>query len=329
MSRSVEPLAALSGHTDRVWQVCWDHTGRTLASCSADKTVCLWTASVGDTTSWTCGAVLTEGHERTVRAVAFSPSGRLLASASFDATAAVWDREQQWSCAATLEGHESEVKSVAWSRSGKYLATCSRDKSVWLWEMTDETELDFECAAVLMAHSQDVKRVAWSPVEDRLASCGYDDVVRLYYDDGDDWVSGAVLKGHSSTVWSVSWESSGTRIASCSDDGTVKIWRQGDTPDSWVCIATVAGHHPRPVYDIAWCPLTGLIATACGDDGVRVFAEEKADAGDGQTSFAMVAHVARAHERDVNAVSWSPAERGVLATAGDDGKVKLWRVSEE
>ncbi|XP_037078542.1 probable cytosolic iron-sulfur protein assembly protein CIAO1 [Pollicipes pollicipes] len=326
MSRSLEPVATLSGHTDRVWQVAWDPTGRTLASCSADRSVRLWAA---DAAGWKCATVLTDGHERTVRAVAFSPSGRLLASASFDATAAVWDREQTWECAATLEGHESEVKAVAWSRSGRFLATCSRDKSVWLWELTDERELDFECAAVLMSHTQDVKRVAWSPTEDRLASCGYDDTVRLHHDDGDDWTSGAVLKGHTSTVWAVAWDATGRRLASCSDDGTVRVWRETQPPDAWTCVCTLSGHHPRPVYDLAWCPLTGLLATACGDDGLRVFAEEPAAGGDGdEAAFTLVATVARAHEQDVNAVSWSPTERGLLASAGDDGLVRLWQVGE-
>ncbi|KAF0294547.1 putative cytosolic iron-sulfur protein assembly protein CIAO1 [Amphibalanus amphitrite] len=326
MSRKLEPVCSLSGHTDRVWQVAWDPAGRTLASCSADKTVRLWSETGA---GWSCATILADGHERTVRGVAFSPSGRLLASASFDSTAAVWDREQAWECAATLEGHESEVKAVAWSRSGKYLATCSRDKSVWLWELTDDRELDFECAAVLMAHTQDVKRVSWSPVEDRLASCGYDDTVRLYRDDGDDWVTGAVLKGHSSTVWAVAWDGAGKRIASASDDGTVRIWAETQPPDQWSCVALLSGFHQRAVYDVAWCPLTGLLATACGDDAVRVFAEEPGAGDGGAPAFGLVASVPRAHGRDVNAVSWSPTERGLLASAGDDNLVKLWRVSEE
>jgi len=74
----------------------------------------------------------------------------------------------------------------------------------------------------------------------------------------------------------------GSRLASCSDDGTVKIWQvylPGNqegiaTPDGtpvWKCVSTIAGMHSRCVYDVAWCHQTGLIATACADDVVRIF----------------------------------------------------------
>lgn len=74
----------------------------------------------------------------------------------------------------------------------------------------------------------------------------------------------------------------GTRLASCSDDQTLKIWRvylPGNqegiaTPDGqpvWKCVSTIAGVHSRSVYDVSWCHQTDLIATACGDDSIRIF----------------------------------------------------------
>ena len=37
--------ATLEGHTDRVWCVAWEPQGRSLATCSSDKTVRLWAPS--------------------------------------------------------------------------------------------------------------------------------------------------------------------------------------------------------------------------------------------------------------------------------------------
>lgn len=33
----------------------------------------------------------------------------------------------------------------------------------------------------------------------------------------------------------------------------------------------------------------------------------------------------QAHEADVNCVRWRPGDRGLLASAGDDGDVRIWR----
>lgn len=84
--------------------------------------------------------------------------------------------------------------------------------------------------------------------------------------------------------------------------------------------------HPCPCATVTptlprRCHLTGALATACGDDAIRVFEE-----GTGQEpSFSLAAHVPRAHAQDVNCVAWSPVEPGLLASCGDDGDIAFWR----
>jgi WD40 repeat protein len=67
--------ATLSGHTDRVWSVAWEPQGRTLATCSSDKTVRLWAPSRAAGGAWVTVAELEGVHTRTVRQVAWSPCG--------------------------------------------------------------------------------------------------------------------------------------------------------------------------------------------------------------------------------------------------------------
>ncbi|KAF8782914.1 probable cytosolic iron-sulfur protein assembly protein CIAO1 [Argiope bruennichi] len=331
---SIVQIAELSGHKDRIWSVSWNPSGTLLASCGADKTIRIWGKSGN---SWESLAILTDAHLRAIRSVAWSPNGSLLASASFDGTTCIWDRRGgEFECVANLEGHDNEVKSVGWSASGRFLATCSRDKTVWIWEVEEDNEYD--CASVLACHSQDVKRVRWHPLEDILASASYDDTIRFYKEDVDEWAMLQTLTSHTSTVWAIDFNNVGDMMASCSDDKTVKIWRQylpgnsegvpttGEDP-AWKCVCTLSGYHERAIYDVSWCPATDLIATACGDNGIRVF-KEAPDSDPHSPTFNLVAADRDTHDQDVNCVHWNAKTSGLLASGGDDGIVRLWEVKE-
>ena len=182
----------LLGHDDRAWHVSWNPAKPLLATCSADKSVRLYSYTVDPSPRFSLHTSIPTGHTKTVRGVAWSPSGSTLATASFDANIGVWKREGhdedgeetaagEWECISILEGHETECKSVAWSCSGGLLASCSRDKTVWVWEgvwlyfkrwtvpltqILVQPDADFECMGVLMEHTQDVKCVAWHPTEE-------------------------------------------------------------------------------------------------------------------------------------------------------------------
>ena len=187
-------------------------------------------------------------------------------------------------------------------------------------------------------------------------SASYDDSIKLWMDSGDDdWVCVQVRlvagtassvprlpnpcfsvaqtlagppHGHESTVWALAFRHDGSFMASCSDDKTVKIWsaqRDERGKPAWRHALTLSGHHSRPIFSIDWSR-AGALATASGDNALRVFRERPGN--DGQLSFEVEQAVQDAHEGDINCVRFSPKDPTLLATAGDDGLVKLWRVQD-
>jgi WD40 repeat protein len=124
-------------------------------------------------------------------------------------------------------------------------------------------------------------------------------------------------------------------IASCSADMTVRVWKsykpgnnEGiSVPDQevvWKCVCTISGYHHRPIYSIDWSPCSGLIATGCGDDAIRIFQEDTIDSC--QTNFKLIWQEDKAHSTDVNCVAWHPIESTLLASCSDDRTIKLWRL---
>lgn len=339
-SFELKELQALEGHADRVWSVAWkpatgvDGVPAVLASCSGDKTVRVWEQSPSSG-SFQCKAVLEETHTRTVRSCAWSPSGKLLATASFDATTAVWEHVgDDFECVSTLEGHENEVKSISWNASGSLLATCGRDKSVWIWEVMPGNE--FECVSVLQGHTQDVKMVQWHPNMDILFSCSYDNTIKVWAEDGDDdWHCVQTLaeanNGHTSTVWALSFNATGDKMATCSDDLTLKIWgsdllrvESGNGYAPWKHICTLSGYHDRTIFSVHWSR-EGIIASGAADDAIRLFAEDGDGLVDGP-KYHLLLKKDKAHDMDVNSVQWSSAGNRLLASASDDGTIKIWEL---
>lgn len=128
-------------------------------------------------------------------------------------------------------------------------------------------------------------------------------------------------------------------MVTCSDDKTLKIWQQYlpdneqgiPTPENepaWKCVCTLSGYHSRTIYDVDWCKKTGLIVTACGDDVIRVFQEEN-DSNKHEPTFSLVCSVKDGHTQDVNCSQWNPFVPNVVASASDDGTVKIWTYNSD
>jgi WD40 repeat protein len=317
----------------------------------------------GGGSSWYLQATLTGIQERTIRCVAFAPinSPLVLASASFDGTVAIWEYSKEvqgdWECTAQLEGHDNEVKCVVWNATGSLLATCGRDKTVWVWECflpgtvggpsSRDQSGDFECIAVLHGHEGDVKSIQFAPShgqwgdgDEILVSASYDDTIKCWAEDAGDWYCAASLSGiHSSTIWSLALSPGGGRMISGSADGSLAIYKcytnaekktlfpeeEKNRNGLWKCVGKLPDAHTGTVYCVNYAPSRaghGRIASSGADNCINIFREAMGSSSD-QPLFSLDTSIATTHG-DVNCVCWHPLDGSTLASAGDDGTVRLW-----
>ena len=140
------------------------------------------------------------------------------------------------------------------------------------------------------------------------------------------------------------WSSSKRLICTACDTGLKE--------PKWKLLATLSGHHSRTIFSVDWSA-DNLIATGeaaarslclsvrrfyqlykikiagSQDNGIRVFRQvQQSSAAEPSSapSYDQAIHLEDAHTADVNCVQWHPQDATLLASAGDDGSVKLWRI---
>ena len=161
----------------------------------------------------------------------------------------------------------------------------------------DDTGGDFECLAVLHGHEGDVKCIEfasshgeWGDGEEILLSASYDDTIKCWAEEAGDWYCAATIAGvHASTIWSLTLSPSAGRLISASADSSIAIYKCYTSNEKK---EMVKGVDP-------------------GDNGL----------------WKCIGTLPNAHEGTVYSVDYAPnrAGHGRLASAGEDGKVQIFR----
>ncbi|MFI5776733.1 WD40 repeat domain-containing protein [Nocardia sp. NPDC051570] len=170
------------------------------------------------------------------------------------------------------------------------------------------------------AHTGMVRTLAFSSRLNLLASAGDDGRIGLWnmFDPRAITPVGPQLDGHRGRVTALAFAPDGTTLISGGADGTVRLWDIRD---------------PRAAHEAGILD-TGTVVTAmvCMPDGRTVVAA----GADGTLSFLNIEvpqHIQRrgtpiaAHAGEIRALSLAP-DAPMLATAGDDRGVRLWRVDD-
>jgi WD40 repeat protein len=223
---------------------------------------------------------------------------------------------------------------------------------VWLWDCSLEGNIgggdgDFECLAVLNGHEGDVKSVVFAQShgqfgdgDEIVVSGSYDNTVRVWAEDAGDWYCAVVLT-EAHTLWSLALSPGATRLVSGSANASIGIYKcytaqerktiaeetavqQEGTPNQgfWKCVGRLPQAHHSEVLSVAYAPAKaghGRFAS-CGDS-LQIYREALESTSD-HPLFALEASSPR---MNLNCVQWHPRDGSLLATAGDDGRVRVWK----
>ena len=182
-----------------------------LLSCSADKSVRLWSLE-----AWAC-LVIYKGHDHPVWDITWGPFGHYFLTGSHDRTARLWSTDHI-SYLRLFVGHDSDVDTVCFHPNSAYVFTGSSDKMVRMWAVTNGYPV-----RMFTGHTGNVTSLACSPSGKILASADDAGTIILW-----DLAPGRLLKrmrGHGKGgVWSLSWSVESTVLVSGGADGTVRVW---------------------------------------------------------------------------------------------------------
>jgi len=208
-----ESHQTLRGHRGAVLSLAKSEDNSTIASGSADQTICFWRLDGSHRATLV-------GHTDWVWKVQFL-SRSILASVSEDGTLSLWSL-QSGDCVSTFTNGDSPLRTLCISPNKQQIAVGSADGMISLWSVVQSDgggTIDLRLANKFYAHAGEVRALEFL-TDDQLVSGAEDDHVKLW-----SLSSCTLLQSgtHKDFVTSLTRLSNGS-LMSTSYDGHIKSW---------------------------------------------------------------------------------------------------------
>lgn len=337
----------LRGHIELVLSVAFSPDNKWIVTGSGDRTIRIWNAPNGQ-----FDRELTSATKMTnwVWGLAFNRDGTKLAASNWDGVIREW-QVNGWSAAGESGKdkdslHTHDFQSIAFTpvvTDSTFFATGSDDGAVRLWHIANWNTRDEKLEALDMSplYSSWVDGVSFSQDGRWLASAARDNTLRLWKVDNKKLETQGL---YTASNWfrSVAFSPTDNLLLASGNWQTLQLWRVGADDQ----LASVGGMFPPPaswVRSIAFSQFTPdptiptpvPLATAKCKIGVPGKGELMAAGGDDGRVYLWLAQAGKwntvcdfqAHSSAVRALAFS-AERNLLASAGEDNIIRLWRVND-
>ena len=299
-------IRAFAGHSGPVYAVALSSDGQSALSAGSDLMLRQWNTASGEEIA------ALKGHSRPVRHVAFLPDARFAVSAADDRSARLWSLEQGNQVRA-FDRHDSEVLSLAVTADGLGIVTGTRFRSVMRWDLNSGRAM-----SEFGDHNGPVTAIATTATGQYAVTGGQDRLLRLHAMPGLGLVRplGQLPDG----ILSIAISPDGEKAAVACGDGAVYTWdlraTTGPDPRPAPPRQTLRGHDGA-VRSVAFIADGRIILSGGRDGTLRLW---HADTGQPLLVIA-------AHRDQIHAVASGP-QQGLAATAGADGHVRLWDISD-
>ncbi|XP_074268747.1 transcriptional corepressor LEUNIG_HOMOLOG-like isoform X3 [Silene latifolia] len=263
--------------------------GKFVASAGHDKKAVLWNMDTLATES------TPEEHKSVITDVRFRPNSTHLATASFDGSVRLWDASNPSYCLNAYPGRGAHVMSLDFHpKKNDLFCFCDSNNEIHYWAMSP-----FSCVRVSKGGTALVR---FQPRVGQLLAAASDKVVSIFDIESDRLMHS--FQAHTDVVNYLCWDASGELLASVSQD-CVKVWSltSGD------CVHELSGNQ---FNSCVFHPSYSTLLVVGGTRNLELWnmAENR--------SMSI-----RAHENIVSALAASST--GMVASAGHDGSVKLWK----
>ncbi|KAG6763280.1 hypothetical protein POTOM_030694 [Populus tomentosa] len=290
----------LQVHTDEVWFLQFSHDGKYLASSSKDQSAIIWQVMDGGKVSWKHTLI---GHQKPVLTVSWSPDDNQLLTCGEDEVIRRWDANLG-QCLHVYEKIGVGFISCAWSPDGRVILAGMTNKSFSLWDVNG-AELDCWEENTLR-----ISEMAITDARDMIVSiCRGDTMVFL------DWEEKRCRKviQEEEVITSFSLSKDNKFLLVNLTNQEIHLWSLEGYPK---VVARYKGH-TRSRFIIRSC-FGGCEEAfiASGSEDTQVYVWHR---GSGKLIQAL-----DGHSGAVNCVSWNPVNIYMLASASDDGAIRIW-----